>query len=144
MVLGARGPPSGLQQMLRHPQNGATAMLALSAKMARRVQDVSWCGLNPPLPLTTTLVGAGTPLVYPGPPMSHAYWRTLFFFWVVRTSCCVLRAHRAYLVLDVGWAPSRHGFWASATKLDGSSADVKVTMTTTIVIIVIIVVITVY
>ena len=34
-----------------------------------------------PLPLSPTkrLSGAGTPLVYPGPPIPHAYRRRLFF-----------------------------------------------------------------
>ena len=34
----------------------------------------------PRLPQITPLLGTGTPLVYPGPPMNHAYWHPLLFF----------------------------------------------------------------
>ena len=33
----------------------------------------------PPLPPTKPLLVAGTTLVYPGPPTTHAYWQRLFF-----------------------------------------------------------------
>ena len=35
--------------------------------------------LPPPPPNTGPLSGAETPLVYPGPPITHAYWHRLFF-----------------------------------------------------------------